>query len=42
MEHLMHILKGSGIDLRERRLYMDQIVKLKLDQEERRSVKTGR
>jgi hypothetical protein len=38
----MHILKGSGTDVHERRLYMDQGVKLKLDQEERRSVKTGR
>jgi len=38
----MPILKGSGTDLHERRLYMDQGVKLKLDQEERRSVKTGR
>ena len=38
----MHILKGNGIDMREGRFYMDQSVKLKLDQEERRSAKNGR
>jgi hypothetical protein len=38
----MHILKGNGIDLYERRLYMEQSVKVKLDQEEWRSVKIGR
>jgi hypothetical protein len=43
---LMHILKGTGIDWRERRLisklYMEQSVKVRLDQREARSVKTGR
>jgi hypothetical protein len=43
---LMQILKGTGIDWRERRLisklYMEQSVKIRLDQEETRSVKTGR
>ena len=38
----MHIIKGTGNDLPKRRLYMDQSVKLKLDQEEKRSVKIGR
>jgi hypothetical protein len=37
----MHILKETGIDLRERRLNMDKSVKLKLDQEKRRSIKIG-
>jgi len=43
---LMHILKETGIDWHERRLiskfYMDQSVKLKLDQWKTRSVKTRR
>jgi hypothetical protein len=43
---LMQILKGIGIDWHERRsiskLYMDQSVKLRLDQGERRSVKIRR
>jgi hypothetical protein len=43
---LMQILKGIGIDWRERRLisklYMEQIVKIRLDQGETRSVKIGR
>jgi hypothetical protein len=43
---LMQILKGTGIDWRERRLisklYMEQSVKLRLDQGETRSVKIGR
>jgi hypothetical protein len=43
---LMQILKGTGIDLRERRLisnlYMEQSVKVRLDQGETRSVKIGR
>jgi hypothetical protein len=42
----MHILKGLGIDWRERRLigklYVDQSVKVRLDQGEMRSMKTGR
>jgi putative lipoic acid-binding regulatory protein len=42
----MQILKGTGIDWRERRLisklYMEQSVKIRLDQEETRSVKIGR
>jgi len=42
----MQILKGTGIDWQEGRsiikLYMGQSVKLKLDQGERRLVKTGR
>jgi hypothetical protein len=42
---LMQIVKGIGIDWRERRLmsrlYMDQSVKIRLDQEETRSVKIG-
>jgi hypothetical protein len=41
----MQILKGTGIDWHEGRsiikLYMGQSVKLKLDQGERRLVKTG-
>jgi len=43
---LMHILKETGIDWHERGLiskfYMDQSVKLKLDQWKTRSVKTRR
>jgi hypothetical protein len=43
---LMQILKGIGIYWRERRLisklYMEQSVKIRLDQEEARSVKIGR
>jgi hypothetical protein len=43
---LIHILKEIGIDWHERRLiskfYMDQSVKLKVDQGKTRSVKTGR
>jgi hypothetical protein len=43
---LMQILKGTGIDWRERRLisklYMEQSVKIRLDQGETRSVKIGR
>jgi hypothetical protein len=40
---LMHILKGTGIDWRERRfISMDQSVKVRLDQGETRNVKTGR
>jgi hypothetical protein len=43
---LMQILKGIGIDWRERRLisklYMEQCVKVRLDQGETRSVKIGR
>jgi hypothetical protein len=43
---LMQILKATGTDWHEIRLisklYMDQSVKLKLDQEEARSVTTGR
>jgi hypothetical protein len=43
---LMHILKETSIDWRERRLirkfYMDQSLKLKLYQGKTRSVKTGR
>jgi hypothetical protein len=43
---LMQILKGTGIDWRERRLisklYMEQSVKILLDQEETRRVKIGR
>jgi Reverse transcriptase (RNA-dependent DNA polymerase). len=42
---LMLILKGTGIDLRERKLisklYVDQSVKMRLDQEETRSVTIG-
>jgi hypothetical protein len=42
----MQILKETDIEWRERRLisklYMDQSVKIKLDQGETRSVKTGR
>jgi hypothetical protein len=42
----MQILKGIGIDWRERRLisklYMEQSVTIRLDQEETRSVKIGR
>jgi hypothetical protein len=42
----MQILKGTGIDCRERRwinnLYMAQIVKERLNRGETRSVKTGR
>jgi hypothetical protein len=42
----MQILKGIGIDWRERRLisklYMEQSVKIRLDQGETRSVKIGR
>ena len=42
----MQILKISGIDWREKRLisklYMDQRVKVRLDQGETRSVQTGR
>jgi hypothetical protein len=42
----MQILKGTGIDWRERRLisklYMEQSVKIRLDQGEMRSVKIGR
>jgi len=42
----MHILKESGIDWREsnvsNKLYMAERVKLRLDQVEIRSVKTGR
>jgi hypothetical protein len=42
----MEILKKTGIDWRERRLisklYMDQRVKVRLDQVETKSVKTGR
>jgi hypothetical protein len=42
----MQILKGTGIDWRERRfiskLYMEQSVKVRLDQGETRSVKIGR
>jgi hypothetical protein len=42
----MQILKGSGIDWRKRRLisklYMEQSVKVRLDQGETRSVKIGR
>jgi hypothetical protein len=42
---LMLILKQNGIDLRERRLiskmYMDQRVKVQLDQGETRNVKNG-
>ena len=43
---LIWILKGTGIDGRGRilisKLYMDQSVKLTLDQKETRSVKKGR
>jgi hypothetical protein len=43
---LTQILKGIGIDWRERRLisklYMEQSVKIRLDQGKMRSVKTGR
>jgi len=43
---LMQILKGTGIDWRERRfisnLYMAQDVKVRLNREETRSLKTGR
>jgi hypothetical protein len=43
---LLQILKGPGIEWHRRRLisilYMDQSVKLKLDQRSRRSVKIGR
>jgi hypothetical protein len=43
---LMQILKGTGIDWRERRLnsklYREQSVKVRLDQGETRGVKTGR
>jgi hypothetical protein len=43
---LMHILKGTGINWRERRLisklYMDQKVKVRLDRGETRSVQIGR
>jgi hypothetical protein len=43
---LIHILKGIGIDWRERRLisklYMEQSVKVRLDQGQTRSVRTGR
>jgi hypothetical protein len=43
---LMQILQGTGIDWRERRLisklYMEQSVKIRLDQGETRSVKIGR
>jgi hypothetical protein len=43
---LMHILKGTGTDWRERRLisklYMGQSVKIRLDQRETSGVKTGR
>jgi hypothetical protein len=43
---LMQILKGPGIEWHRRRLisilYMDQSVKVKLDQRSRRSVKIGR
>jgi hypothetical protein len=42
----MQILKENGIDWRERRLisklYMEQCVKVRLDQGETRSVKIGR
>jgi hypothetical protein len=42
----VHILKGIDIDWHERRLisklYMDQTIKLRLDQGETRSVKIGR
>jgi hypothetical protein len=42
----MQILKGTGIDWHERRLisklYMEQSVKIRLDQGETRSVKIGR
>jgi hypothetical protein len=43
---LMQIVKGTGIDWCERRLisklYMEQSVKIRLDQGETRSVKIGR
>ena len=43
---IMHILKRTGIDWRERRLisklYMDQRVKIRLDRRETRSVQIGR
>jgi hypothetical protein len=43
---LMHIIKGIGIAWRERRLiskvYMEQSVKIRLDQGETKSVKIGR
>jgi hypothetical protein len=43
---LMQSLKGTGVDWRERRLisklYMGQSVKVRLDEEEIRCVKTGR
>jgi len=43
---LMQILRGTGIDRRERRLisnlYMAQSVKVRLDRGETRSVKNGR
>jgi hypothetical protein len=43
---LMQILKGTGIDWRERnlisRLYVEQSVKVRLDHGETRSVKIGR
>ena len=43
---LVLILKRNGIDLRERslvnNLYMDQIVRVQLEQGETRSVKNGR
>ena len=46
MTKLMQILKKIGIDWRERRLisnlYMAQSVKVRLNREETRSVKTGR
>jgi len=42
----MQILEATGIEWRERRLVgilcLEQCVKLKVDQEEARSVKTGR
>jgi hypothetical protein len=42
---LMQILKGTGVDWCKRlisKLYMDQSVKVRLDQGERRGVKIGR
>ena len=44
-DQIMQILKKTGIDLRETRLisklYMYQSVKVRMDQEETRSVETG-
>jgi hypothetical protein len=39
---LMEILKKTGFDWRERRLHMNEIVKVRLDQGVTKSVKIGR